>query len=333
MRPLPEISFDPGTAISDSHLLSDTPWVARGLVSDWPIVEAAQHSDERAVEYLKTFYAGRPVCAFLGEPKDAGRFFYQEGIEQFNFVKVDTSMAQVMDKLLTLRDDPMPPALYVGSTHLETWLPGFASQHEIAASLPDPLVSLWIGNRSLVSAHFDFPRNIACCVMGKRRFTVFPPEQVKNLYIGPWDNTPAGQPISLVDFDAPDLERFPKFADALPHALTVELNPGDAIYLPNMWWHQVESLTPLNGLINYWWQETPAVLGNPMDAFKHALLSIRSLPDSQRKALQSFFEFYVFQDGFEHLSHMPEDVWGQLGPIDDPKARQLRAELLNALKR
>ena len=84
MRPLPEISFDPGTAISDDHLLSDTPWVARGLVSDWPIVEAAQHSDERAVEYLKTFYSGRPVCAFLGEPKDAGRFFYKEGIDSPN---------------------------------------------------------------------------------------------------------------------------------------------------------------------------------------------------------------------------------------------------------
>ena len=44
-------------------------------------------------------------------------------------------------------------------------------------------------------------------VAGRRRFTLFPPEQVANLYIGPLDLTPAGQPVSLVDQAQPDLVR------------------------------------------------------------------------------------------------------------------------------
>ena len=37
----------------------------------------------------------------------------------------------------------------------------------------------------------------------------FPPEQVANLYVGPLDHSPAGMPMSLVDFAKPDFERFP----------------------------------------------------------------------------------------------------------------------------
>ena len=46
------------------------------------------------------------------------------------------------------------------------------------------------------------------------------------------DFTPAGQPLSLVDFHAPDFDRFPRFAEALRHAQVAELAPGDALYVP-----------------------------------------------------------------------------------------------------
>ena len=65
-----------------------------------------------------------------------------------------------------------------------------------------------------------------------RRFTLFAPELVDRLYIGPLDLTPAGQPISLVDLAAPDLARFPRFAEALPQAQVVTLEPGDALFIP-----------------------------------------------------------------------------------------------------
>ena len=113
---------------------------------------------------------------------------------------------------------PSPPSLYIGSTNVDHWLPGFREQNDFPIRHLEPLVSIWIGNQSRVSAHYDFPSNIACVVAGHRRVILFPPDQLPNLYVGPLDFTPAGQPISLVDFCAPDYERFPKFREAVKTA-------------------------------------------------------------------------------------------------------------------
>ena len=135
--------------------------------------------------------------------------------------------------------DDTPPAVYVGSTMLDRWFPGFTAENDIGIAPLGPLASVWIGNRTRVSAHYDFPSNIACNVMGRRRFTVFPPEALPDLHFGPLDVTPSGQSISLVDFAAPDLVRHPRFPQALAVAEVAELEPGDAIYLPSMWIHHV----------------------------------------------------------------------------------------------
>ena len=328
-----EVDLPAGSPASEALLTSDTPWVARGYLNDWPVVQHAEQGSENALSYLAGFYQGRPVSAFLAEPETKGRFFYNKDVTGFNFVQVDTRLDQVFSKLLSLQNEPNPPSLYVGSTQTSVWLPGFNEAHPLPMALPGVMTSLWIGNQSRVAAHFDFPRNIAGCVIGQRRFTLFPPDQVGNLYVGPWDLTPAGQPISMVDFDNPDYDRFPRFAEAERNALGVVLEPGDVIYIPNMWWHQVESLSAINGLVNFWWQETPGVYGSPTEALKHAFLSIRSLPLHQRNALKSLFDHYVFAEDTQHLEHLPEASWGRLDNVSDPLARKLRAELTNSLKR
>src|SRR3546814_19855372 len=102
--------------------------------------------------------------------------------------------------------------------------------------------------------------------VGRRRFTLFPPDQFANLYLGPIDNTPAGRTVSLVDFDAPDLVAHPRFAEAMAQARTVELDPGAAVFIPSLWWHHVEGLAPIHILLNYWWRDTPACLRQPPPA-------------------------------------------------------------------
>lgn len=76
-------------------------------------------------------------------------------------------------------------------------------------------------------------------------------EQIANLYVGPLGHAPTGTPISLVSFREPDFERFPRFREALAAALVAELDPGDALYIPTLWWHHVESLAKCNMLVNY----------------------------------------------------------------------------------
>lgn len=170
-------------------------------------------------------------------------------------------------------------------------------------------------------------------VAGRRRFTLFPPQQLANLYIGPLDLTPAGQPVSLVDIAAPDLQRFPRYAQALEHALVAELEPGDALFIPSMWWHHVQALTPFNVLVNFWWRQSPAYMDSPMNALMLALLTMRDLPAEQRAIWQDVFDHYVFDADADTAAHMPESARGVLAPMDEARARSLRARLLQRLNR
>jgi hypothetical protein len=221
----------------------------------------------------------------------------------------------------------------VGSTTVEACLPGFRDENDVAFGAYRPLTSIWLGNRSRVAAHFDLPDNLACCVAGRRRFTLFPPEQIANLYPGPIDFTPAGQTISMVDLHAPDFERFPRFAEALAHAQVAELEPGDALVIPSLWWHHAEAAGPFSVLVNYWWRRSPAWMDPPGNVLDYALLALRDLPAEQRAAWHAVFRYYVFDFNPANTDHLPADRKGVLGPLDDARARGLRAHIRNRLNR
>jgi len=320
-------------SLDDSVLSATEPVVLRGLVSDWPIVESGRQSAQAAADYIRRFYSGRPLTAAYAAPEVRGRVGYTEDLSGFNFEVVTIALDDFLERLFRHIDEPEPPASYIGSTLLDRWFPGFRDDNDLDLGNRNPVVSVWIGNQIRVSAHFDFSDNIACCVAGRRRFTVFPPDQLENLYIGPWDVTPAGQAISLVDFDNPDFDRFPRFREALKHACEITLEPGDALFLPSMWWHHVEGLDGLNILVNYWWRSTPHYMGSPLNVLKHALLGLRGLRPEQRRAWRQIFDYYVFDPSEEATMHIPEQSRGILGPIDEDAARRLRAELLNLLNR
>jgi hypothetical protein len=148
---------------------------------------------------------------------------------------------------------------------------------------------------------------------GKRRFTLFPPEQIKNLYVGPIDFTPAGQPISLVDLRSSDLKRFSNHPKALGHALSVELGPGDAIFIPTSWWHHVESLSPFNVLINYWWSGNYVSSALPFPMLMHALQVFKTMPIEQQRAWKAMLEHYLFENDYDPAEHIPTESRGILG--------------------
>ena len=324
--------FQPDS-LPDDLLTTTEPLLLRGLVNHWPAVRAARRSVSAADEYIRRFYQGATVGAFFAPPESGGRIFYNEDMSGFNYQPVMLKLDQVLDRIQRHQADEYPPAVYVGSTTVDTCLPGFRQENDIDLGELDPLVSIWLGNRTRVGAHFDSPDNLACCVAGRRRFILFPPEELENLYVGPLDFTPAGQSLSLVDFHRPDFEKYPRFEKALRNARLAELEPGDAIFIPSMWWHHVEALDRFNVLINYWWKRNPEFMGDPKHVLIHALLSLRDLPLEQRKAWQNVFRFYVFEFDEELVSHIPENRRGILSAIDDTKARKLRAHLLNNLNR
>ncbi|WP_338768759.1 cupin-like domain-containing protein [Massilia sp. METH4] len=314
-------------------LTSTQPLLLRSLVSHWPMVQAALQSQQAASAYLMRFYQGAPVLAMLGAPDIKGRFFYNDDISGFNYRPVHAPLGGVLAELESHRDDVEPPAIYVGSTTIDTCLPGFRSENDVDLGERDPLASIWIGNRTRISAHYDAPDNLACVTAGRRRFTLFPPEQLANLYVGPLDFTPAGQAISLVDFQAPDFERYPKFREALAHAQVAEMEPGDALFIPSMWWHHVEALDPFNVLVNYWWRQTPHYMDTPTNALMYAIMTIRDLPPEQRKAWEGLFRHYVFEQDANTSAHIPPAARRMLAPMTEDMARALRAQLLKRMNR
>ncbi|WP_340677232.1 cupin-like domain-containing protein [Paraglaciecola sp.] len=314
-------------------LTSKKPLILKGLVADWPVTQAGLTSAKMASDYLAQFYQNRPVTVAYGEPDIQGRVFYNDDFSGFNYQSQQLDLNTVFEQIHQHSGDIKPPTIYVASTLVDRWLPGLRNENDLSLANEQPLVSIWLGNRSRIPAHYDLPDNIACSVVGRRRFTLFPPEQLANLYPGPIDWAPGGQSISLVDFAQPDLAKYPKFQQALAFAQVAELEPGDALFIPSMWWHHVESLEAFNVLINYWWRQSPAYMSTPENALHHALLTLRDLPEEQKRAWQGIFEHYVFNADNDTSAHIPEHCRGFLAPIDDHLARKLRALLLNKLNR
>ncbi|RYY27110.1 MAG: cupin-like domain-containing protein [Sphingomonadales bacterium] len=339
MASVPVIEGVSADAIPYAAMLEDQqPVILRGVVRDWPLVRAGLESAASAMAYLKRFEGERPVTVYAGAPEIGGRFFYNEDVTAMNYQAGREPLGAFLDRIAAQRDEDGEPSFYMGSTDLDLFLPGLRGENDLALNDPmfaanSPIVSIWIGNRTIASAHYDMSHNIACCVAGRRRFTLFPPAQVENLYPGPLEPTPGGQVVSMVDFRDPDFARYPRFREALEAAQVAELEPGDMLFYPALWWHHVEALDAFNVLINYWWNTTPAFMDNPQNALLHAMLSLRDRPDAEKAAWRDLFDYYVFGPADRPAAHLPEAAQGNLAPLDAIKARRLRGNLLNRMNR
>lgn len=308
------------------------PFVIRGLIADWPLVRAGLESSAAARAYLLQLRRDRAFTVSIGQPGGGERLFYDEAMGM-NFrtgrARLDDIFAGI-DANEGRRD---APAIYLSSVDVQDYFDGLHEANHVDLANRELIESIWIGTRTRIAAHNDFPDNLACCAVGRRRFTLFPPDQYANLYLGPLENTPAGRPVSMVDLHQPDFSAYPRFREALNAAQVAELEPGDAVFIPSMWWHHVEALEPFNVLVNYWWRDTPRFLAQPQDALNHAILAIRDLPDDEKQLWRELFEYYVFGDPAAAAAHIPEGARGILGPLDAEKAGRIRANLLRSLSR
>lgn len=307
------------------------PAVLKGTFEHWPLLKKSRQSLGDLLAYLLEYDAGSAVEVFVTPAEEKGKLFYNNDYRSFNFSKFTISFEECLTRICMCLAESSPPSIYMGSTPAEKCLPGLMANNGCALLSQDVKPRLWIGNESIVQPHFDVSDNIAVVVSGRRRFTLFPPEQIDNLYIGPMDITPAGQPMSLVSLTNPDLEKYPRYSTALESALVAELEPGDAIFIPSLWWHGVQGLDKFNFLVNYWWCNSGVGADTPHEAMIHSLLTISHLPIAERKAWRFFFDHYVFQLEKHPLAHIDENAHGVLGQMTPEIYQVIRKYLLSRM--
>ena len=332
MQPIQELAVEAFDSEFESLIRAALPFVVRGLTRHWPAVEKGQGDLGDFVGYLSASATDEDLTAFELAPEHKGRLFYTEDFSDFNFQRTRLSLSEALGRIVDFNREQLVPTLYIGSTNLDHWVPSFNEENPQPFPQSKAIASLWVSNRSTVAPHFDVPHNLATVVSGKRRFTLFPPDQLKNLYIGPLDKTPAGQPISLVDVNAPDFSQFPRFKEAQMRALTSELYPGDAIFIPSLWWHQVDALAPMNTLVNYWGRTETGHSGPPLAALQHALLAFKDLDPVQRRAWRALFNFYVFEAEDDNFRHIPPNARGILAPIGKRLGEKIKANIRQLLR-
>ncbi len=117
--------------LDDELLASEQPLVLRSLVSNWPAVEKSKASADAAIEYLQAFDSGHAVTALYAPAEARGRIFYNEDTTAFNFEYQRMALADAVSKVRSHLDESSSPSLYIGSTNIDHWLPGFRDENDL----------------------------------------------------------------------------------------------------------------------------------------------------------------------------------------------------------
>ena len=115
--------------------------------------------------------------------------------------------------------------------------------------------TLWAASAGCVTPlHYDSECNILTQLYGAKEVTLFPPAEHRLMYPYPLSGASLARRTFLysrVDPEAFDEGRFPGFPAA--RRITLELDPGDALYLPPFWWHRVRSPGLSVAANLFWW--------------------------------------------------------------------------------
>jgi len=112
-------------------------------------------------------------------------------------------------------------------------------------------VNFWAGSgNTITELHYDPTENLLSMITGRKNIVIFPPNQTKLLYNISPKISKKSITHSVVDIQSLDLKKYPNLAHAKYYECGIK--KGETLYLPNGFWHVVESLD-LNMAVNIWW--------------------------------------------------------------------------------
>ncbi len=224
----------PSPAVFADYVRRGRPVVITGAMDDWP-------ARYWSPQYFKSAYGDRliPVAPIRDRMVVYGAEF-GVGFEQIRF-------GEWLDGLLA----GAPPSSYA-MLHVAEVLPELEADLRRPAFCPRApwwQTRFWMSPADTGSPmHQDLPDNLLAQIVGRKRIILIPARDSWRMYR--YSMTSHLPQYSRVDAERPDLARFPRFARA--RQMVVEIGPGDLLYLPRLWWHQVRSLD-FSVSVNQWW--------------------------------------------------------------------------------
>ncbi|MGZ8293404.1 MAG: cupin-like domain-containing protein [Telluria sp.] len=194
------------------------PFVMSGIVNRWPLSNLTPQT-------LRDRFSHLPVRARVGDYINTA--FAPDRAMQ------DMSMLEYLE-LVAAGTHELPP--YLGNLELRE-LNSLCHWPTYFDKMGPP--RFWLGPaRTVTPLHCDYDDNIFAQIWGTKRIFLSPPHHDEFLYPNEANAILFGSPF---DPEAPDFDKFPLARQAT--MIEVIMNPGELLYVPAGWYHQVRALT------------------------------------------------------------------------------------------
>lgn len=148
------------------------------------------------------------------------------------------------------------------------------------------ICNLWMNiTQSRSSTHYDPHHNLLCVVAGCKQVALWPPSATEFLY--PMSVCGEASNHSAVDLVQPNFKVHPRAKHAWDHCQKVLLHAGDALFIPEGWFHQVDS-NALTVAVNFWWpSKIMLAMESHMDAYYLRRITSRLVDYEKEKMLKA----------------------------------------------
>ncbi|WP_425334920.1 cupin-like domain-containing protein [Myxococcus stipitatus] len=183
--------------------------------------------------------------------RDHGDWVVPVSVFRHGALSPEKEMCRISELIPRILPFPSWPLCYLQQVPLAEWPRALAEcigpPPGLAPGTPMDAY-LWCGPHGASSPlHYDTRDNLHVLLRGHKRFLLFAPDQSPLMYPHAEDGA---QHLSRIDVERVDRRAFPRFGRA--RGLRCVLGPGEVLYLPTRWWHQVHLWAPSIS-VNFWW--------------------------------------------------------------------------------